>query len=124
MRHMQEAIASLLEDQNDEIPQWAEKMIEDIEEIKTLLRLQVRQKLEDEKRYFIRRVRRRLRANPKKGVYPVVSYAGDEYGVDAEGMLFCSKTDRALSAKEAFEIFDFLYRNRNRLQEFIKGIAL
>jgi hypothetical protein len=120
MKHMQEAIASLV-DEKEPMPEWAKDMAEEIAEIKLLLGLMVRQNSEKRKRNFIRKLRKRLKAEPNSRKYPIVRYAGKEYGVDAQGILFDISNQRTLSAKEAYEIFEFLFENKEELQKYIIG---
>jgi hypothetical protein len=126
MKDLDAMIERFLEEERrtDGRPAWAEEILEEIVAIRRLLESEKECKRREEYRRFLGKLRKRLRANPARGIYPKIRYGGGEYGVDARGSLYELATQRDLSAREAFEIYEFLFEKRENLWDVVKGISL
>ncbi len=93
-----------------------------VQEIKNLLstRYKARRKKDGQYYRFVEELRGRLYADVERGVYPEIAYRGRRLGVDAKGMVYDKSTQHILPTYEAFEVYDFLYENKNEIADYIK----
>ncbi len=71
---------------------------------------------------FVNKLRDDLKPNPNKDIYPTINYNSREIAITSNGYLYDKKSNENLKAYEAYKIYDFLYRNRDNLNEYITGI--
>ncbi len=126
---MQENILSqveklLSEDANR--PEWADEILFELREIKKLLQSQsesVQSRKERRKAFFafINMLRKRMRADIINGTYPEIYYRGRTLGVNLKGYIYDKQTTADLSATEAYEVYRFLFDNRENLEKYIKS---
>ena len=123
--HIDEALEKLMQDDKAyEMPDWAVPMNKKIDAIYEAIQALNDIHQEEAYRAFLRQIRRMLRAVPAKRIYPRILYGTMEIGVDKEGRLFDIETGQALSAKEAHDVYAFLFDRRNNLQKYITGAVL
>ena len=121
-----EQIESIFSGEAEEKPQWASELLEEIREVKTLLKEQ--KELLTHKSYqpsttypqkrngfysFIKEFRISMRANVVKNNYPSFDYYGRKLGVDYSGLLYDKESSRTLSREEAFKVYSYAYRHKN-----------
>jgi len=105
----------------DEPPSWAKEIIKEIKEIKSLLKKSNYKKTNYKKEYysFVNNLRKKLKSDVKDNKHPKIYYNNKYYGISEEGLLYNMHTLNNLSTYKAFEIFEFLYKNKNNLDKYI-----
>lgn len=98
----------------DDKPQWANEILKELKEIKTLLKEQKQTYVDDEYYDFIKRFRREMRASIDDNLYPTFDYKGRRLGIDFKGLLYDKSTSRIIPKKEAFEIYRFAYEQQKQ----------
>ncbi len=68
---------------------------------------------------FVNKLRKDLKADIDKNIYPEIRYNNRKIGVTLNGYLYDKTTNENLKAYEAYEIYEYLYKNRDKLGEFI-----
>lgn len=117
-------VEKLLDDRENN-PKWAEDILFELREIKTLLKnLQPRTAKNREKEKhayfaFVNRLRKELRADILNDIYPEIHYDNRELGINFKGHIYDKATTEELPAPEAFAVYRFLYENRDRLDRYI-----
>ena len=120
---LEEEINKLLQDQDETTTDLLIEILKELKEINKTLKQKLKstaKKRRDRDYYsFINRLRRDLRTDVDKNFSPEIKYNNKQIGVSLDGYLYNKKTNKNLRAFEAYEVFDFLYKNRNNLNEFI-----
>ncbi len=107
--------------ENDTRPEWVDEILFELREIKRLLQEQHRPKYRKNKDFFrfINKLRDDLRADIARDIYPEIIYKGRMLGINLKGYIYDKTTAKDLPAHEAFEVYRFLYDNRERLEEYL-----
>jgi len=106
----------------DEPPNWAKEILQELKEIKILLKKNRYKKTNDNKREyynFVNTLRKKLRVYVKENKHPRIYYNNRYYGISEEGLLYNMHTLNNLPTYKAFEIFEFLYNNKDNLEKYI-----
>lgn len=105
----------------DERPAWADEILHELKEIKTLLQQHKQPKRRDDKAYFkfVDMLRDRMRADIAKGNYPEIYYQGRTLGINFKGHIYNKADTLTLPSREAFKIYRFLYENRDKLENYV-----
>jgi len=121
-----EKIDTIFSGEAEERPQWANELLEEIREIKMLLKEQ--KELLNYKTQqinttyprnnsdfydFVKKFRASMQADTTNNIYPTFEYKGRKLGVDYSGLLYDKKDSKTLSRQEAFEIYRYAYEHRN-----------
>jgi len=106
----------LLEEESSDCQELMQQILKELKELKTLIKKQ------DKSDYykFINRIRKELKADIKNNIYPEITYNNKTYGIDFNGFIYDKQTSKTLKPQDAYDIYKFLYRNRNNLSKFIK----
>ena len=72
---------------------------------------------------FINRLRKELKPIPEDNIYPEILYKGRKIGVTKKGYLYDKSTNSNLKVSKAYEIYEFLYKNRDNLNEYITAVS-
>jgi len=110
----------------EEKPVWAREILEELQEIKTLLQEDKVQKKQSIRAYhqdglyqFIKGFRLSMRANTLKNIYPTFEYHERKLGIDFKGLLYDKKTTRILPREEAYRVYKYAYN----AQKHVNNIA-
>ena len=119
-KNIYEEVEKLLKN-DDSRPDWADEMLFELREIKKLLRQIATSRPKNSPAYyaFVDKLRRRMRADITDGKYPEIHYRGSLLGINFKGFIYDKETTRDLKAHEAFEVYRFLYENRDQLEKYI-----
>ena len=109
----------LLKEEAIECEQLIKEVIKEIKDLKKLLQ---QNKSSNNNNYykFVNQLRKSLKADVKNKIYPEIIYKNKKYGIDFNGYIYDKTTTNTLKAHQAFEIYEFLYKNRKNLSKFIK----
>ncbi len=110
--------------QNDEKPDWVCEILFELREIKKLLQKTNTpyQKTKKDDKYFafVNKLREKLRADIINEKYPEIYYNNKTLGINFKGWIYDKSTTKELPAQEAFEVYRFLYENRDNLDKYLK----
>ena len=104
-------IDSIFSGEAEEKPKWADEILNQLKEIKILLKEQKTQitKIDNNFYEFVKKFRISMRADVVNNVYPTFTYHGRDLGVDFKGLLYDKKTLKILPRDEAFKIYKYAY---------------
>jgi len=122
-----EKIDAIFSGEAEEKPQWANELLSELKEIKSLLIAQKEHVMseptrtiepKDDKAYFdfVKRFRIAMRADTQKNIYPIFDYKGKKFGIDFNGLLYDRTTSKTISRHEAFKIYRFAYEEEKYSQ--------
>jgi len=116
MENIYKKIEAIFDDDIQEKPKWADEILDELREIKTLLKEQKSSIKKIDKRYydFIKEFRKNMRADVANNIYPTFYYNGKKYGVDFKGLLYDKSTSHVIPRDEAFKIYRFAYEQQKR----------
>jgi hypothetical protein len=132
MQNIYKEIEAIFDEEFDQKPPaWANEMMNDIKEIKTLLQTQNQQQIKiqsqlntqhqtikriDQNFYnFIKEFRKNMKANVDRNIYPTLHYNNKRYGINFKGLIYDKEDLHILPKSEAFKIYEFAYEKRNYL---------
>ncbi len=119
MESVYEQLDKLLSD-NKQRPPWVDEILFELKEIKTLLKKQQDRRYSEDYFKFVENFKKRLKNNLVDGKYPEIYFKGKNYGINLRGFIYDKETSQDIPAKDAFEIYYFLYKNKKNLEKFIK----
>lgn len=122
-----EQIEVIFSGEAEEKPQWAGEILNELQEIKLLLKEQLSNNLyhsntsypqnrdkPDNKYYdFVRKFRILMKPDTVNNIYPTFEYFGRKLGIDYSGLLYDKKDSKTLSKKEAFQVYRYAYKHQN-----------
>lgn len=103
---------------DNEIPAWAEEVIEEIRKLRRELHSVLKKHNDIQKRRSLNRLRRALCASPHS--YYLIRYGSEVYSVDKDGMLYNRRLQKAVSSKYAYEILEFLHEHKESISSFVE----
>ncbi len=94
-------------------------ILNQLKEIKELLKtnnkpITPKESISEDFYQFIKDFRKSLKADINKDIYPEVEYKGRKFGVNNRGLLYDKDTTRFISKQEAFKIYRYFYKNREK----------
>jgi len=110
-------IDAIFSDDIQEKPLWADELLSELREIKTLLKEQKKEIKKIDKNYyeFVKNFRQKMKADIANNIYPTFHYNDREFGVDFKGLLYDKQTQRTLPKNEAFEVYEYAYNHRENI---------
>jgi hypothetical protein len=114
-------VEQLLATESDR-PKWADEILLELAEIKSLLQKNRYNKPKKDKDYFdfVHAFRDKMRADIASGNYPEITYKGRILGINFKGWIYDKGSNKSLPAYEAFEVYRFLYEHRNEIEKYLK----
>jgi len=96
-------------------PEWVDEILDEIRELRERLDSYEKKGAKRDKRFysFVKEFRNLMYADIEKNRYPKINYQNRILGVNFKGLLYDVKTSRLLHTKEAFRVYEYLYKNRN-----------
>ena len=96
-------------------PAWANEILNELKEIKTLLKEQKQTVNRIDRNYydFVKKFRESMKADVANNVYPTFYYKGKKLGVDFKGLLYDKATKKNISRDEAFEAYRYAYEYKD-----------
>ncbi len=122
-------IEKLLESQDSTSDELLKEILIELKEIKLLLKkqnttLKNNSYFKNQEYYdFINTLRKKLKANINKNIYPEIYYKDKILGIDNRGYLYDKKTTNNLTARDAFEVYKFLFKKRDNLEKYINNFS-
>ncbi len=112
-----EKIDAIFSDDMQEKPVWADEILDELKEIKTLLQKQQKTVRKIDKNYyeFVKIFRNSMKADVANNIYPTFYYKGKKLGVDFKGLLYDKDTQRPITKDEAFEAYRYAYEHKDSL---------
>jgi len=120
-------IETIFSGEAEEKPQWATEILQELKEIKQLLKEQK----EEQKIYkpanrrsfyhtknnrefyeFIKEFRTTMKPDVPNDIYPTFEYQGRRLGIDNSGLLYDKKDLKILPKAEAFKIYRYAYNQQ------------
>jgi hypothetical protein len=102
--------------QNSPAPIWAQEILKELKEIKSILLNKNKKRAYYN---FVNKLRQEFKNDLKNNIYPKIVYNKVSYGINEKGHIYNMQTLKEVSPYLAYEIFEFLYKNRNNLKDFI-----
>jgi len=119
-------VEKLLGTQSDR-PGWADEILYELKEIKTLLKESSKAKSKSyrDKAYFdfVNMLRKKMRADIINGNYPEIDYHGRKLGINFKGWIYDKETTKSLPAQEAFEVYRYLYTRQDNIDKFVTNMV-
>jgi len=117
-----EQIDVIFSGEAEDKPKWAEEILTQLQEIKTLLKDQNKndytKPIINRNFYaFIKEFRIAMRADIQNEVYPTYIYNNRRLGVDFQGLLYDKESSKILSKDEAYIVYKHAYNNQNNVQD-------
>ncbi|WP_151899671.1 hypothetical protein [Sulfurimonas hydrogeniphila] len=111
-----EQIDTIFSGESEEIPKWAEQILIELKEIKSMLKeqktvykQQIHKSSNKEFYDFIDRFRKKMKADVVNKIYPTFEYNGKNIGIDFKGLLYDKKDLKLLSRSEAYMVYKYAY---------------
>lgn len=112
-----EKIDAIFAGEAEEKPPWAEEILDELREIKSLLKENQAPQKRSRTSYknthglyaFIQEFRRSMQADTLNNIYPTFIYKGKSLGVDFKGLLYDQKTTQTLPTEEAYKVYEYAY---------------
>jgi len=120
--HVYKQIESIFSGESEEKPEWVNEILEELVEIKNLLRdkkepllksvnSSYTPKLDDDYYNFIKRFRISLMADTKYGAVTSFEYKGKSFSVNKRGLLYDTENLKIVSKSEAFKVYRYAYKH-------------
>lgn len=109
-------IDTIFSGEAEDKPKWAEEILNQLTEIKTLLQEQNNSKpkrINHNFYTFIKEFRNSMKANTIKNVYPTFLYHGRKLGIDFKGYLYDKESLKVLSKDEAYIVYKYAYNHQD-----------
>lgn len=102
---------------SDDRPLWAQEILQELKEIKSLINSTNNTVNRIDKNYydFIKEFRKLMRADVENNIYPKVKYKNKSLGINFKGYLYDTVKNAILSKDEAFSAYEYFYTNKNNL---------
>jgi calcineurin-like phosphoesterase family protein len=113
-----EKIDNIFSDEIDTKPKWANEILEELHEIKILLKKQkdkTKENISQDFYSFIQKFRSSMKADVLNNKYPTFYYKNKRLGVDFKGLLYDKETSKILSKDEAYAVYRYAYNNKNNI---------
>jgi len=112
-----EKIDTIFSGYGDDRPIWANEILEELNEIKTLLKNTNNTVNKIDKNYyeFVKDFRQMMKADVEKGLYPKVKYQDKVLGINFKGHLYDTSDNSTLPKDEAFSAYEYFYENQKNL---------
>jgi hypothetical protein len=127
MQNIYEQIDTMFSGENDARPLWACEILDELRELKGLLKSQnnqansmIKPKHNFDKYDFVNRLREKLKPDVQNEIYPYIVYENNHYGVNLKGFVY-NKTNynETVTREKAFKIFDYIYSLNQDLDSLI-----
>ena len=114
MENIYKKIEAIFDDDIQEKPKWADEILDELKEIKTLLREQKSSIHKIDKRFysFIKSFRESMKADVANNIYPTFHYNGRKYGVDFKGLIYDKDNLKIIPKNEAYKIYKYAYQQQ------------
>jgi uncharacterized coiled-coil DUF342 family protein len=124
MMNVYQQVEKLLQEQDDR-PAWADEILFELKEIKDMLSKIDKTSNQNRSKNsgyfsFVKKLRNELRADIQNGIYPEIDYFHKKLGINFKGHIYNKETNEVLKKEDAFKVYEFLYKNRKKLDKFIK----
>ncbi len=110
-------------DNQEAQPEWAAALQAELKEIKLLLKNISNPRRDRRKNrdyyQFVNLFRKKMCCDVVNNKYPEVVYRGRKIGVDHKGYLYNKETSNTLPSKEAFELYEYFYKRREKIDQLI-----
>lgn len=120
MENIFEKIDSIFDGYTEDKPRWANEIIEELKEIKLLLKNTNQTVKKFDKNYynFIKEFRIFMKADTYNKIYPKIKYNDKTLGVNFKGYLYDVNSHDTLSKDEAFNAYEYFYTQKDNLNIF------
>lgn len=116
-------IEQIFQQQDPSRPVWVDDVIKELKELKEKMDSHLIIQNQQKKSYsktdysffqFVNGLRRKMRADIGKNIYPEVMYAGGRYGINFNGLMYDKSTGAIIPAEQAKKIYRFLYEHQQK----------
>lgn len=112
-------IDTIFSQESSDMPEWASEILNELYEIKTLLKKEKQVKIYNSQYYdFIKEFRKSMQANIQNNYYPEIEHKGKKIGVNFKGLLYDKESSKLLSTSEAYEVYKKLYENSKNMVKY------
>jgi hypothetical protein len=106
-------------------PAWAKVLYSEILELKNMINNSAKTQYSPNGKNkdfldFVKHIRAQLKANPANNYYPEIIYNNKRIGLDINDLLYYKQTSNNLTKEEAFSVYEYLYKNRDNLSNYLK----
>ena len=118
--NIQDQVEQLLQDQEETSNEILLQILHELKKININLKRALNNKNKNRDYYnFINKLRDKLKPNPQENIYPTIRFEDKTIGLSKNGYLYDKATNQDLKAHEAYKLYQFLYKNQEKLEEFI-----
>ena len=96
-------------------PAWVDEILDEIKKMSIIMeeRHQEQKKMDRAFFRFVKEFRATMYADTQNNRYPKINYNNRILGVNFKGLLYDVKTSKLLATKEAFRVYEDLYKQRD-----------
>jgi len=108
-------IDSLFENELNQRPAWVDEILDEIKELNFRLEKHEQKEAKRDKEFyrFVKEFRAKMCADTQQSRYPKINYNKRLLGVSFQGLLYDVKSSKLLPTKEAFRVYEYLYKQRD-----------
>jgi len=117
-------LEKLVSTQDDTLLDVQLQILQELKEIKNLLKLANRTKRKSKQEYynFVNKLRAKLKPDTTNNIFPEIIYNSQIIGITSNGYLYNKETNEELKAQQAFKVYQFLYKNQDELDRYLRNI--
>ncbi len=122
MDDLKQQIEKLVSNQEDTTNDLLQQILQELKKVNiNLKRLNNIPKNRKKQDYynFINKLRKDLTPIPEQNIFPQINFKDRHIGVTKNGYLYDKETNAKLKPHQAYEIYEFLYQNRDKLEQFV-----
>jgi hypothetical protein len=96
-------------------PAWVDEILDEIKKLNSVVEESHEEQKKMDKAFyrFIKDFRLNMYADTQSSRYPKINYNGRILGVNFNGLLYDVKSSNLLPTKEAFRVYQYLYKKRD-----------
>ncbi len=118
--NIQDQVEQLLQEQDDNTNEILLQILQELKKININLKRSLNNKNKNRDYYnFVNSLRDKLKPKPKENIYPEIRFEDKTIGVSKNGYLYDKATNQDLKAHEAYKLYQFLYKNQDKLDDYI-----
>jgi hypothetical protein len=120
MENIYKKIEAIFDDDMQEKPKWADEILDELREIKTLLKEQKKsiKKIDRNFYSFVKSFRETMKADVANNIYPTFYYNGKRYGIDFNGLVYNKENSEVVPREEAYSVYRYAYEHKDELKVF------
>ncbi len=114
-RDIYKKIDAIFENELNQKPAWVHEILDELKQLNAKLEQHEQQEQKRDKAFyrFVKEFRSNMCADTLNSRYPKISHNNHVLGVNFKGLLYDVKSSKLLTTKEAFRVYESLYKQRD-----------